>query len=49
AIVVVLSGRRTVVWGSVAQSVLKAKVTTAMLHVKATRYDVSSPAHPTSR
>lgn len=49
AIVVVLSGKRTVVWGSADQSVLKAKVTTAMLHVKATRYDVSSPEHPTSR
>ncbi|AOH44619.1 FtsQ-type POTRA domain-containing protein [Propionibacterium sp. NM47_B9-13] len=49
AIVVVLSGKRTVVWGSADQSVLKAKVITAMLHVKATCYDVSSPEHPTSR
>ncbi|MSS45826.1 FtsQ-type POTRA domain-containing protein [Cutibacterium sp. WCA-380-WT-3A] len=49
AIVVVLSGKRTVVWGSADQSLLKAKVTAAMVHVKATRYDVSSPEHPTSR
>ncbi|REB70376.1 cell division protein FtsQ/DivIB [Cutibacterium namnetense] len=49
AIVVALSDKRTVVWGSADQSALKAKVTTAMLHIKATRYDVSSPEHPTSR
>ena len=49
AIVVVLSGKRTVVWGSADQSELKGKVTAAMLNVKATRFDVSSPEHPTSR
>ncbi|MDO4411643.1 cell division protein FtsQ/DivIB [Cutibacterium sp.] len=49
SIVVVLSGKRTVVWGSANQSELKGKVTAAMLNVKASRFDVSSPEHPTAR
>ncbi|WCC80579.1 FtsQ-type POTRA domain-containing protein [Cutibacterium equinum] len=49
AIVVALSGKRTVVWGSADQSEFKGKVAAAMLNVKATRFDVSSPEHPTSR
>lgn len=49
AIQLKLSGNRTVVWGSADQSPVKSQVTTAMLKVKASVYDVSSPANPTSR
>jgi cell division protein FtsQ len=48
-ITVVLSGGRSVVWGSAEESATKAQVATALLQVKATVYDVSSPANPTSR
>lgn len=44
-----LRGKRTVVWGSSSESSTKAQVATALLSVKATVYDVSSPANPTSR
>ncbi|CAI9399428.1 cell division protein FtsQ/DivIB [Aestuariimicrobium sp. T2.26MG-19.2B] len=48
-ITVVLRGGRSVVWGSAEESATKAQVATALLQVKATVYDVSSPANPTSR
>ncbi|MGD7731956.1 cell division protein FtsQ/DivIB [Propionibacteriaceae bacterium G57] len=48
-ITLVLDKGQTVIWGSSAQSTTKAQVATAMLGVKATVYDVSSPANPTSR
>lgn len=48
-ITLTLSGGRTVVWGDAGQSATKAEVATALLAVKATVYDVSSPANPTSR
>ncbi|MCT1458910.1 FtsQ-type POTRA domain-containing protein [Aestuariimicrobium sp. p3-SID1156] len=44
-----LSGGRTVIWGSAAESDTKSQVATALLGVKATVFDVSSPANPTSR
>lgn len=49
AITLQLKGGRTVIWGSSAESQTKAQVATALLTVKATVYDVSSPANPTSR
>lgn len=49
SIVVVLTGGRSVVWGSADRSELKGQVAAAMLGVRATHYDVSSPEHPTSR
>ena len=48
-ITLTLSGGRSVVWGSADESVTKAQVATALLQVKATVYDVSSPENPTSR
>ena len=48
-IVLTLKDRRRVVWGSADSSPLKGQVTLALLHVKASVYDVSSPANPTSR
>lgn len=48
-ITLVLTGRRTVVWGDASQSPTKAEVATALLQVKGSVYDVSSPANPTSR
>lgn len=44
-----LTKGQQVVWGSVAESETKSQVATALLRVKATVYDVSSPANPTSR
>lgn len=44
-----LSGKRSVVWGGPEHSDIKAQVLAALLTVKATTYDVSSPAHPTTR
>ncbi|MES2094910.1 MAG: FtsQ-type POTRA domain-containing protein [Actinomycetota bacterium] len=43
-----LAGGQTVVWGSVEQSALKAKVLAAVIRVggTATKYDVSAPNHP---
>lgn len=49
SIVVHLSGKRRINWGSAAESQTKSQVATAMLTVKGTVYDVSSPANPTSR
>ncbi|MGJ6981057.1 cell division protein FtsQ/DivIB [Aestuariimicrobium soli] len=49
AITLTLKGGRSIVWGSADESATKAKVATALLQVKATVYDVSSPANPTSR
>ena len=48
-IVLILKDHRRVVWGSADSSTLKAQVTLALLHVRASVYDVSSPANPTSR
>ncbi len=48
-IVLTLTDKRTVVWGDASQSELKGEVVTALLNVKAKRYDVSSPANPTSK
>lgn len=48
-LVVVLTDGRQVVWGSAADSPTKAQVATALLGVKASVYNVSSPANPTSR
>lgn len=48
-ITLVLDKGQTVVWGSAAESTTKAQVATAMLGVKATVFDVSAPASPTSR
>jgi len=44
-----LKDKRQVIWGSVRESKTKAQVATALLGVKASVYDVSSPANPTSR
>lgn len=49
AISLALTKGRSVVWGSADQSALKSQVATALLSVKATVYDVSAPANPTSR
>lgn len=48
-ITLVLDQGQTVIWGSAAESTTKAQVATAMLDVKATVFDVSAPANPTSR
>lgn len=48
-ITLTLKGGRSIVWGSAQESATKAQVATALLQVDATVYDVSSPAHPTSR
>jgi len=45
----VLTKGQKVIWGSAADSATKAQVATAMLGVKATVYDVTSPSTPTSR
>ncbi|MDA8437448.1 MAG: FtsQ-type POTRA domain-containing protein [Propionibacterium sp.] len=42
-------GRRRIVWGSADSSVLKSQVALALLHVRASVYNVSSPANPTTR
>ena len=48
-ITLVLDQGQKVIWGSAAESTTKAQVATAMLGVKATVFDVSAPANPTSR
>lgn len=49
-IVLTLTDRRTIVWGSADQSELKSEVTQALLAQKGvTVLDVSSPTHPTAR
>lgn len=49
SIVVKLDGGAQIVWGSAEDSDLKARVVIPLLGVKATVYDVSSPANPTTR
>ncbi len=44
-----LKGNRDVVWGSADQSIVKGQVLAALLKKKATVYDVSGPANPTTR
>lgn len=48
-VTITLTKNRTVLWGGPEQSDLKAQVLAALLTVKASTYDVSSPAHPTTR
>jgi cell division protein FtsQ len=49
SIVIELSGGAEVVWGSAENSAQKAQVIAALLSVKASVYDVSSPSHPTTK
>jgi len=49
SIVIELSGGAEVVWGSAESSAQKAQVIAALLSVKASVYDVSSPSHPTTK
>lgn len=49
SVVVHLADGRRVVWGSVDESDLKARVLTALMSVDAKTYDVSAPSHPTTR
>jgi cell division protein FtsQ len=49
SILIELSGGAEVVWGSAENSVQKAQVIAALLSVKASVYDVSSPSHPTTK
>jgi cell division protein FtsQ len=49
SIVIELSGGGEVVWGSAESSAQKAEVVAALLSVKASVYDVSSPSHPTTK
>ena len=49
SIVIELSGGAEVVWGSAESSAQKSQVIAALLSVKASVYDVSSPSHPTTR
>lgn len=48
-IVLRLTEEDTVVWGSAEQSELKAEVLVVLLDVDASVYDVSAPAHPTTK
>ncbi len=48
-VTVVLRSGAQVRWGNAADSALKAKVLAALLAVKATHYDVSTPSMPTTR
>lgn len=48
-IVLSLTGRAQVVWGSAQDSELKGQVAQALLRVKAKVYDVSSPSNPVTR
>ena len=48
-IVIELNGGTEVVWGSAESSPQKAQVLGALLSVKASVYDVSSPSHPTTK
>ncbi len=49
SIVIELSGGAEVVWGSADSSNQKAQVIAALLSVRASVYDVSSPSHPTTK
>lgn len=49
SIVLELSGRGEVNWGSAEQSVLKSEVVVPLLALDARVYDVSAPTHPTTR
>lgn len=49
SVVITLSDRRRVVWGSPDQPELKAQVLVPLLQVKASEYDVSAPTNPTTR
>jgi cell division protein FtsQ len=49
SIVIELSGNAEVVWGSAESSAQKAQVIEALMKVKASVYDVSSPSHPTTK
>ncbi len=49
SILIELRGGEQVVWGSAENSVQKAQVIAALLSVRASVYDVSSPSHPTTR
>jgi cell division protein FtsQ len=49
SIVIELSGGAEVVWGSADDSAQKSQVIAALLSVKASVYDVSSPSHPTTK
>lgn len=49
SVVVELTDRRRVVWGSAEDGALKAEVIVPLLKVKASEYDVSAPTHPTTR
>jgi cell division protein FtsQ len=49
SILIELSGGAEVVWGSADSSAQKAQVIAALLSVKASVYDVSSPSHPTTK
>lgn len=49
SIVVVLTDRRRIIWGSSESSELKAQVIVPLLEVAASTYDVSAPSHPTTR
>lgn len=49
SIVIDLNGGAEIVWGSAESSPQKAQVLAALLSVKASVYDVSSPSHPTTK
>jgi cell division protein FtsQ len=49
SIVIELTGGAEVIWGSAENSAQKSQVIAALLLVKASVYDVSSPSHPTTR
>lgn len=49
SVVITLSDRRRVVWGSPDQAELKGQVLVPLLQVKASEYDVSAPTNPTTR
>lgn len=49
SIVIELTGGAEVIWGSAENSAQKSQVMVALLSVKASVYDVSSPSHPTTK
>lgn len=49
SIVIELTGGAEVIWGSAENSAQKSQVIAALLSVKASVYDVSSPSHPTTK
>lgn len=48
-VLILKDGHRRIVWGSADSSELKGQVALALLHVRASVYNVSSPANPTTR